>query len=198
MTELIPKSFENQFGNLSESSSLAPFYLNVEESGGGRTFVVKAETSETIAKLKVRLEARGLGSKRELVISKELEDDRPLSYYDIYADSKIWVSKCKRFRIFFKVVGVITVPLVVQHHDTIASLREKAVAATQIEHDFLTEILFAGRLLDDEKELNFYHIEEDDTVIVKLNAAVRDHVLDTLDADEVRAAVTRRCGLICD
>ena len=184
---------------LSKFASSAPFYVTtsfvnpseriaIERPSERPTFFVnpseriaiEVDPSETIAQLKLTLEAQGLGNHRDMVLSIELEDDRTLSHYNTQQKSKFLLSFRKRFQIRFKVQSIMTVNLVVEACDTIDMLREKAVVATSIPSLFLQDILFAGQRLADLETLKFYKIEEDDTVIVKLSAGDRLSVLDEL------------------
>lgn len=134
----------------------------------GRTMTVNVEGTSTVAELKEKItEREGIPAEQQRLVfaGKCLEDDRVLNDYNIQKESTVNLLLRLRggMQIFVKTLTGTTATIEVDGTETIAELKEKLRAKEGIPAD-QQRLVFAGKLLEDERTINDYNIRKESTV----------------------------------
>ena len=134
----------------------------------GRTMTVNVEGTSTVAELKEKItEREGIPAEQQRLVfaGKCLEDDRVLSDYNIQKESTINLLLRLRggMQIFVRTLTGKTATIEVDGTETIADLKEKLREREGIPAD-QQRLVFAGKLLEDDRTISDYNIRKESTV----------------------------------
>ena len=134
----------------------------------GRTMTVNVEGTNTVAELKEKItEREGIPAEQQRLVfaGKCLEDDRVLSDYNIQKESTINLLLRLRggMQIFVRTLTGKTATIEVDGTETIADLKEKLREREGIPAD-QQRLVFAGKLLEDDRTISDYNIRKESTV----------------------------------
>jgi ubiquitin C len=134
----------------------------------GRTMTINVEGVNTVAELKEKITAReGIPAEQQRLVfaGKNLEDDKVLNDYNIQKESTINLLLRLRggMQIFVRTLTGKTATIEVEGTETIADLKEKLREREGIPAD-QQRLVFAGKLLQDERTINDYNISKENTI----------------------------------